>query len=77
VRLKWKIAQQTTCGSVLLTLVGCSGINSTQTVSPLDFLIPGAGHFLELQDPPLQIAPGTNNTFAGVNPLTLLARATQ
>jgi hypothetical protein len=77
VRLKWKIAQQATCGSVLLTLVGCSGINSTQTVSPLDFLIPGAGHFLELQDPPLQIAPGTNNTFAGVNPLTLLARATQ
>jgi hypothetical protein len=77
VRLKWKIAQQATCGSVLLTLVGCSGINSTQAVSPLDFLLPGAGHFLQLRDPLPQIAPGTNNNFAAVNPLNLLAGTTQ
>jgi hypothetical protein len=70
VRLKWKIVQQAACGSVLLALVGCSGINSTQSVSPLDFLLPGAGHFLHNQDTPPQIAPGTNNTFAALQPLT-------
>jgi hypothetical protein len=25
---------------------GCSGINASQSVSPLDFLLPGAGGFL-------------------------------
>jgi hypothetical protein len=75
--LKWKIVRQATCGSVLLAVVGCSGINSTQSVSPLDFLIPGAGHFINNQDTPPQIVPGTNNTFAALHPLTFPAGTTQ
>jgi len=35
---------------------GCAGINSTQSVSPLDFLLPGAGHFLKV-DPPATNTP--------------------
>jgi hypothetical protein len=76
VRLKWKIVQPTACGGVLLTLAGCSGVNTTQSVSPLDFLIPGAGHFIQQHTPP-PIAPGTNNTFAASPPLTLLSGTTQ
>ena len=30
---------------------GCSGVNHTHSVSPLDFLIPGAGHFLKAEPP--------------------------
>jgi hypothetical protein len=29
------------CGSVLLLGAGCSGINTTQSVSPATFLLPG------------------------------------
>jgi hypothetical protein len=35
-----------------LALAGCSGINTTQSVSPLDFLLPGAGHFLKADPAP-------------------------
>jgi len=27
--------------------VGCSGINAGTSVSPLDFLLPGVGHFIK------------------------------
>jgi hypothetical protein len=31
---------------------GCAGINASESVSPLDFLLPGAGHFLKVDPPP-------------------------
>ncbi len=47
VRLDGKIALL----AMLLTLAfvgaGCSGINASKSVSPLDFLMPGAGSFLK------------------------------
>jgi hypothetical protein len=44
------LAALTLCGA------GCAGINASQSVSPLDFLLPGAGHFLRA-DPPATNAP--------------------
>jgi hypothetical protein len=41
------------CGSVLLLGVGCSGINTTQSVSPATFLLPGL-----LQADPPSAPPG-------------------
>jgi len=35
---------------------GCSGINTGTSVSPLNFLLPGIGHFLKA-DPPQTNAP--------------------
>jgi hypothetical protein len=35
---------------------GCAGINASESVSPLDFILPGAGHFLKA-DPPATNAP--------------------
>jgi len=52
----------THCGWLLLLVAavgcGCSGINATQSISPLDFLLPG----LHIQnDPPKPLPPtGTN-----------------
>ena len=38
---------------------GCSGINASKSISPLDFLLPG----LHLQnDPPKPLIPATTNT---------------
>jgi hypothetical protein len=37
---------------------GCAGINTSQSVSPLDFLLPGAGHFMKA-DPSPTNAPGS------------------
>jgi hypothetical protein len=31
---------------ILLLAGGCSGINTTQSVSPIDFFMPGVGSFL-------------------------------
>jgi hypothetical protein len=54
-----------------LTLAGagCSGINATQSVSPLDFLLPGAGKFLHLQNTPPVTPLATNDCIAGSQPL--------
>jgi hypothetical protein len=35
---------------------GCSGVNTSQSVSPLDFFLPGIGHFIRV-DPPATNAP--------------------
>jgi hypothetical protein len=37
---------------------GCSGVNTSGSVSPIDFLLPGAGHFLKA-DPSPTNAPGS------------------
>jgi hypothetical protein len=37
---------------------GCSGVNTSQSVSPIDFFLPGAGHFLKA-DPSPTNAPGS------------------
>jgi hypothetical protein len=51
----------------LLLGAGCSGINSTQSVSPLDFLLPGSSLF-HLQYTPKPAVPGSNACFASVQP---------
>ena len=40
-----------------LGAAGCSGIHQSGSVSPLDFFLPGAGHFLKA-DPAPTNAPG-------------------
>jgi len=30
---------------------GCAGVNGSESVSPLDFLLPGAGHFIRAEPP--------------------------
>jgi hypothetical protein len=57
------------CASALLLGAGCSGINASQSVSPIDFLLPGAGHFIQYTPP--EIVPGTNTTLAALQPLPL------
>ena len=71
VRLNWKIVRLTACGGLWLLGAGCSGINASKSVSPLDFLIPGGGHLFHMQYSPPQTVPGTNNTLAALQPLTL------
>ena len=45
-RLDWKWIRA--AGAVVLVVfgAGCSGINASKSVSPLDFLLPGIGGFL-------------------------------
>jgi hypothetical protein len=40
-----------------LSIAGCSGVHQSGSVSPLDFFLPGAGHFLKA-DPCPTNAPG-------------------
>jgi len=35
-----------------LTGAGCSGINTGTSVSPMDFLLPGVGHFIKADPAP-------------------------
>ena len=35
--------------ALALISAGCSGINASKSVSPLDFLIPGGGGFLKIE----------------------------
>jgi hypothetical protein len=46
-----------------LSDAGCGGINTSQSVSPLDFLLPGFGHFIKA-DP---AKPGSSPTNAPVS----------
>lgn len=43
VTLKRETIQLFGCAALLLLAAGCSGINATKSVSPIDFLIPGGG----------------------------------
>ena len=75
--LNWKIARLAGCGCLLLLGAGCSGINASKSVSPIDFLIPGGGGLFHMQYSPPPVVPGTNNTFAALQPLTLPAATPQ
>ena len=49
---------------------GCSGINTTQGVSPLDFFLPGIGHFIKAEPPATNAPPvfhATSVEVASVN----------
>lgn len=52
-----------------LLLGGCSGINTTQSISPLDFLMPGAGRLLHMQNTAPQSLPATNAYIAALQPI--------
>jgi hypothetical protein len=56
VRLKWRFLWLAIPALLALFGAGCAGINTTQSISPLDFLLPGMGHFLKA-DPPATNAP--------------------
>ena len=43
--------------AIALLAAGCSGINASKSVSPLDFFLPGAGSFMKA-DPSPTNAPG-------------------
>jgi hypothetical protein len=48
---------------------GCSGINTSESVSPIDFFLPGAGHFLKADPAPTNAPvsfPETSAEFASV-----------
>jgi hypothetical protein len=49
VRLKWRFLWLAIPVALALLGAGCGGINASQGVSPLDFLMPGAGHFLKVE----------------------------
>jgi hypothetical protein len=38
--------------ALILAGAGCSGINTGASVSPIDFFLPGAGHFLKADPMP-------------------------
>ena len=47
-----KFAQRTPLLALLILVSGCSGFNITKSLSPLDFLLPGAGSLLKADPPP-------------------------
>jgi hypothetical protein len=67
VRTNWKSLRWLMALVPLLLGAGCSGINSTQSVSPLDFLMPGSSLF-HLRYTPQPAVPGTNACFASIQP---------
>jgi hypothetical protein len=52
VRLNWNLLRLAMLAAFGLFAAGCSGINSSQSVSPLDFFLPGMGHFLKADPAP-------------------------
>jgi hypothetical protein len=51
VRLNWRFPLLAVPVTLALLGAGCAGINTTQSVSPIDFFLPGAGHFLKVEPP--------------------------
>jgi len=41
VRLSWKFLRLALLAALPLAMAGCSGINASHSVSPLDFFLPG------------------------------------
>jgi hypothetical protein len=58
VRLTWKILWLAVLAALPLAGAGCSGVNASQSVSPIDFFLPGAAHFLKAS-PPATNAPAS------------------
>jgi hypothetical protein len=58
VRLNWRLPWLAIPVALALLGAGCAGINTSQSVSPLDFLLPGAGHFMK-SEPPATNAPAS------------------
>jgi hypothetical protein len=58
VRLNWRFPWLAIPAALALIGAGCAGINTTQSVSPLDFFMPGMGHFLKVE-PPATNAPAS------------------
>lgn len=67
VRTGWPKLRAGMCLVALAACAGCSGINATQSVSPLDFLLPGAGKLLHLQNSPPVTPINTNDCLAAVS----------
>jgi hypothetical protein len=56
VKLNWDFMLFAFLAAMALSGAGCSGINAGTSVSPLDFLLPGVGHFIKA-DPALTNCP--------------------
>jgi hypothetical protein len=68
VRTKWKHLRWALAGLPLLLGAGCSGINTTQSISPLDFLMPGAGRLFHMQYTPEKPLLDSGPCFAALDP---------
>ncbi|MDD5139835.1 MAG: hypothetical protein PHY43_06185 [Verrucomicrobiales bacterium] len=55
-RLNWNLLRLAMLAAFGLFAAGCSGINASHSVSPLDFFLPGMGSFLKA-DPSATNAP--------------------
>jgi hypothetical protein len=56
VRLNWNLLRLAMLAAIALFAAGCSGINASKSVSPLDFFLPGMGSLLKAE-PPATNAP--------------------
>jgi hypothetical protein len=72
-RLNRKLIWLAMWTGVLLLGAGCSGVNASHSVSPIDFLLPGASQLFHLQYTPPQNGSGTNTTVAALQPSTGLS----
>ena len=71
VKVRWpKLCLAGCLIAVALGGAGCAGISATQSVSPIDFLLPGAGKLLHLQNTPPVTPLSTNDCIAASAPLT-------
>lgn len=52
VRQNWIIRSLALVSLILLCGTGCSGINASHSVSPLDFFLPGLGGFVKTEPVP-------------------------
>jgi hypothetical protein len=69
VTLQRKTIQLLGCAALSLLAAGCSGVNASKSVSPLDFLIPGGGSLWKglLYAPP-PAPPALNDLAIPLNP---------
>jgi len=49
--LSWRLVWLAIPAALALMGAGCAGVNGSESVSRLDFLLPGAGHFIRAEPP--------------------------
>ena len=52
VRINWNFLRLALLAGLPLAVSSCGGISASRSVSPLDFILPGAGHFLKADPAP-------------------------
>ena len=67
-----KLLQLVSFLALLLLVAGCGGFNARETVSPIDFLLPGAGGLIKAD--PAPVHPDSDRPNPAEKPLTQLAK---